>query len=98
MMNAKERECALSFLNYVAREFMVVCREYAVDAAAIKNRIAKHKAEINKFRAMPLTHRQQAVLSGFLRDQQYFKTWLKTWEIDERQFYQALKSMTVETK
>lgn len=95
MLNSTERECITKFLGYVSREFGIVCREYAVNPAVIKTRIINHKTENNKFRACPLTQRQQAVLSGFLRERiTELRSWLSIYELNEKQLFNAIKGMT----
>lgn len=94
MLNSVERECINKFLGYVAREFGAVCREYGVDATVIRNRVEKHKTAENRFRACPLTLRQQAVLSGFLRDQMRdFRHWIATYGLNEKALFNAIKGM-----
>lgn len=94
MLNSTERECVTKFLTYHSRDFYAVCLENGCMSQRINNKIEKHKTEINKFRATPLTAKEQSVLAGFLRRKlSEFSAWLKTYNLTEKAFFNALKGM-----
>lgn len=94
MLNKNEREAVIKFLGYHSRKFYSVCREHGVQSARITKKLELHKAELNKFRATPLTIAEQAVLSGFLRERiTEFRAWLVAYELNEDRLFRTFKRM-----
>lgn len=94
MLKKDEREAVIKFLGYFSRRFYSVCREHGVQSARIIKKLENHKAELNKYRATPLTIAEQAVLSGFLRENiAEFRAWLTTYELNEDHLFRTFKRM-----
>ena len=94
MLNSTERECTLKFLGYHSREFSAKCLEGRCTSNRIITKITLHKTEANKFRPQPLTQKEQLALSGFLCAHYVeFSSWLKTYELGEKPYFDAVKRM-----
>lgn len=94
MLNSTERECALTFLGYHTRDFNAQCRETNCTGARIITKITNHKTEVNQFRPQPLTQKEQKALTTYLRSHYVeFSVWLKTYELREKPFFDAVKRM-----
>lgn len=94
MLKKTEREALLTFLGFHDRAIRATCIDYGVSLDRIKTKIRNHKTEENKFRARPLTIREQATLSGILRDKtKEFTAWCVTFEVCVDALRNALKGM-----
>ncbi|GDX06331.1 hypothetical protein [Buttiauxella sp. A111] len=94
MLKKAEREALLTFLGFHDREFRRSCFDYGVSLDRIKAKVRMHKTEENKFRARPLTIREQATLSGLLLGKKTeFTNWCNTFEVSIDALRNAVKGM-----
>lgn len=94
MLKKEERSALIAFLRYHSRGFHCACHDHGCDALKIRNKIELHKAEANRYRERPLTHREQAVVSGFLRrNKKEFDIWCGVYEVGVTAIQNALKGM-----
>lgn len=94
MLKKTEREALLTFLGFHDREFRKATFDYGVSLDRIKAKIRLHKTQENKFRARPLTLREQATLSGLLAGKNNeFVAWCSTFEVSHNELKRALKGM-----